>query len=849
MSKPRKIGIDILGDIPWGLHFCNFYETKQDLLDMLVPYFKAGLENKEFCIWVVSDNELITVEEAKRALEHAVPDLDLRLAEGDIEIINGLEWYLEGNKFNIERVARAWDIKLRQATAQGYEGMRVSGDTFWLGQKYWKDFYAYENRLNNIITDLPMIVLCTYSLTKCNATEILDVVKAHKFAITRRQGEWEVIEDSEIIQGKSEIKTLHEELHQAEKRKPKPAGILKYVVAVMWIIAALVIAKIMDIHLVTAPVSLFLCALMLSTWYGGAKSGLLAMVLSVLALKFYFVTPLHSFAMDIHEVPRLIIFTLSAIFVVLLSVAYRNAKESFKNVREVLDVTVGKVWRINTALRKEIAERRHAETLLNAKEQEFRAIVENTPDQISRYDREFSRIYVNPAAASDRSPLAEILTGGPVDSANGDVGREVKEAEIVQTRQRIASVFATGKSDEYEISLPSPAGRNYHNVRLFPELDLNGSVINVLLIARNITERRRAEDELRLAYQRLSYLVENTPLAVMEFDNGLNIKRWSRRAEEIFGWEASEALGKNVYDPDFRIVFEEDLPAVDKINEQLLKGIVNRNLSLNRNYTRDGKLIYCEWYNSVLRDELGNVITILSLVDNVTERKQAEETLTNSYEEIRRLTNHLQNIREEERTYIAREIHDELGQQLTVLKMDIKALNKKLNNADEPIKQKIMDIMNLLDATVKSVRRISSELRPGLLHNLGLVAAIEWHLKEFEKKSGIKTIFNQQKDELELPDPIKNGLFRIFQESLTNVGKHASANNIYVTLEQKEQELILSIEDDGQGFEKEIVASKQTLGVLGMKERSQMMNGNFEIRSIPGKGAIVMVTVPYIDKG
>jgi PAS domain S-box-containing protein len=845
MSKPRKTGIDILGDIPWGLHFCNFYETKQDLLDMLVPYFKAGLENKEFCMWVVSHNELITVEEARRALEDAVPNLDQHLADGDIEIINGIDWYLEGNIFNIDRVAGAWDIKLRRALALGYDGMRVSGDTFWLGEKYWKEFYAYENRLNNFIADLPMTVLCTYPLMKCSATEILDVVKAHKFAIARRQGDWEIIEDSEILHGERQMKARNEEMHQAEKLAPGTAGVLKYVVAVMSIVAALIIAKIMDLHLVSAPVSLFLCALLLSTWYGGVKSGLLAMGLSLLAMKFYFVTPLHSFAVDIREVPRLVIFTLSAIFVLSLSAARRNAVESLRRARNVLDSAVRKLWQNNAALRKEIAERKLAETLLHSKEQEFRAIVENTPDQISRYDKGFRRTYVNPEAAADRSLLTEILTGEPADSVNWDAGRSVKEAEIAQVRQGIASVFATGKSYEYEISLPLPSGRNYHNVRLFPELDLNGSIINVLLIARDITERRQAEDDLRLAYQRLSYHVENTPLAVVEFDKYLSISRWSKRAEEIFGWKASDALGKNVYDAGFRIIFEEDAPEVDKINEQLVTGTVNRNLSLNRNYTRDGEVIYCEWYNSVLRDEHGNVITILSLVHNVTARKKAEDTLNHSYEEIRRLTNHLQNIRDQERTYIAREIHDELGQQLTVLIMDVRALNKKLNHADESIKQKIRDIVDLLEAAVKSVRRISSELRPGLLHDLGLVAAMEWHLKEFEKKSGIKTIFNEPKEELKMPDPIKNGLFRIFQESLTNAGRHANANNIYVTLEPKGQELILSIEDDGQGFEKKEVASKQTLGILGMKERSQMMGGNFEIRSTPGKGAIVIVAVPY----
>jgi signal transduction histidine kinase len=279
-----------------------------------------------------------------------------------------------------------------------------------------------------------------------------------------------------------------------------------------------------------------------------------------------------------------------------------------------------------------------------------------------------------------------------------------------------------------------------------------------------------------------------------------------------------------------------------------MQGTVNRNLSLNRNYTKSGAVIYCEWHNSVLRDEHANIITILSLVHDVTERRKAEETLNRSYEEIRKLTNHLQNIREEERSHIAREIHDELGQQLTVLKMNILGLNKKLSSADATVHEKIGEIIDLLDTAVGSVRRISSELRPNLLHNLGLVAAIEWQLKEFEKGSGIKTVLIEPAEEPKITDPVKNGLFRIFQESLTNAGRHANATKIIVSLEQRNGHLILTIEDNGQGFEKEKIGAKQTLGILGMKERCLMMGGNFEIRSVTAKGTSVMAVIPHDGK-
>src|SRR5258706_8120510 len=502
----RKTGISIVGDMPWGTHLCCFYETKQDLLDILVPYFKAGLENKEFCLWVVSDSGLITVEEAKAALEQAVHDLDRRLSDEHIEILNGVDWYLQENVFDLERVTSAWDAKLKRAVDLGYDGMRVSGDTFWLAEKDWKDFGAYEKQLNDSITDRPMTVLCTYPLAKSGAAEILDVMQTHQFAIARRQGEWKVIETPELIQAKAEIARLNEALQRVKERTPKPPVILRYGVAVLSVTAALIIARFLAIQLVTAPVSLFLCAVIFSAWYGGVKPGLLAMALSLLAFDYYFLTPVYSLTVEINAISRLLIFALASVFVVSLSAAQRSAAESLRHARDVLDGTVQQLKRTNESLRAENAERKRVEALLHAKEQEFRAIVENAPDQIIRYDREFRRTYVNPAVAKAYGLPAEALIGKPIGSVIQDAGLDVKADELAQFRRRIAAVFATGTSYEYENNWPMPTGHKNYNVRLFPERDLNGSVVNVLGIARDITERKKAEAEQARLFAQLQLL-------------------------------------------------------------------------------------------------------------------------------------------------------------------------------------------------------------------------------------------------------------------------------------------------------------------------------------------------------
>jgi C4-dicarboxylate-specific signal transduction histidine kinase len=212
LTEMRKTGVDVVGDMPWGTHFCLFYETKADLLDTLVSYCKAGLENQEFCLWVVA--EPLAVEDARRALKRDVPDLDQYLADQSIEIVAARDWYLQDGAFDLNRVISGWNEKLARASARGYAGVRVTGDTAWLEKKDWNDFCEYEESLNQAIAGQRLAVLCTYPLAACGAAEILDVVRTHQFAVTKRRGSWDVIETAGHKQAKAEIKRLNEELEQ-----------------------------------------------------------------------------------------------------------------------------------------------------------------------------------------------------------------------------------------------------------------------------------------------------------------------------------------------------------------------------------------------------------------------------------------------------------------------------------------------------------------------------------------------------------------------------------------------------------------------------------------------------------
>jgi PAS domain S-box-containing protein len=191
----RRSGLDLIGDIPWGTHFCQFYRSVPDLLEILVPYFKAGLENNEFCMWVTS--QPLPVEEAEVALRLAMPDLDRYIEQGQIEFLSYNQWYTKSGVFDADLVLRAWVDKLEGAVERGFDGLRLTGNTFWLEKKDWGMFTDYEEVINSVIGRYRMIAACTYSLEKCNSVEIIDVVKNHQFALIQKDGRWTIIESQE----------------------------------------------------------------------------------------------------------------------------------------------------------------------------------------------------------------------------------------------------------------------------------------------------------------------------------------------------------------------------------------------------------------------------------------------------------------------------------------------------------------------------------------------------------------------------------------------------------------------------------------------------------------------------
>ncbi|KKN00436.1 hypothetical protein LCGC14_1137870, partial [marine sediment metagenome] len=208
-SDVRKSGIEILGNINWGTHFCLFYNSKEDLIDILIPYFKAGLENNEYCIWVTS--EPLKAQEVQEIIKKKIPNFELYSKKNQIEIIPYSEWYLKGGVFDLQRVLDDWIEKLEYALKKGFDGLRVTGNTAWLEKNDWENFRDYEEEINNVTRNYKMIVICTYALEKCGTFELLDVIKNHQFTLIRQEGKWESFKSMEQI-------IVEQELDESEKR-------------------------------------------------------------------------------------------------------------------------------------------------------------------------------------------------------------------------------------------------------------------------------------------------------------------------------------------------------------------------------------------------------------------------------------------------------------------------------------------------------------------------------------------------------------------------------------------------------------------------------------------------------
>lgn len=369
--------------------------------------------------------------------------------------------------------------------------------------------------------------------------------------------------------------------------------------------------------------------------------------------------------------------------------------------------------------------------------------------------------------------------------------------------------------------------RLYHRTRLLNEE-----------LEQRVEERTAA---LRESEARYRGLVETAPDAIFTIDLDGTITSINPAFERITGWAISDWIGKSFVS----LISPKDLRTAHKIFKEIqnhrntpvfeIQVLTKENTYLTGEFTATPQI----------RD--GEVVGILGIARNITERKQFERELHRSREQLRSLSTHLQFIREEERTRIAREIHDEFGQVLTAFKMDLSLLERKLINEDinkDQLLENVLNLTDFVDKMLHSVHRIVSELRPEVLDDLGLFDAIEWQANEFEKRSEIPCDIEINIDNLSLNKERATAVFRIFQETLTNVARHANATSVTITVEEQDAHLILKVQDNGRGITQSEINGSRSFGIMGMRERALLFGGEINISGSQKKGTTVEIRIP-----
>jgi two-component system sensor histidine kinase UhpB len=365
----------------------------------------------------------------------------------------------------------------------------------------------------------------------------------------------------------------------------------------------------------------------------------------------------------------------------------------------------------------------------------------------------------------------------------------------------------------------------------------------ILSMVRDISDKKENELQLEKSERQFRSLFNNTSDAmfVCYLNYGKTLGSFveaNEKACQILGCSISELLQMNPLQVLFENKEDEILKFIDRLNSD--NTIIFNAVLTGKTTVRIPVEISSRLFDYNERP------AILFISRDIGERRDFEEKLKQRTNQLRNLASKLQSVREEERKMISREIHDELGQMLTVLKIQISLLSNKITDNDL-IKSKFKSVEKLIDNSIESVQKIASKLRPGLLDELGLIPAIEWQTQDFMEKTGIDCECSLPKEEIDLDQEKSTALFRIFQESIFNTARHANASKIIINLQEFNNNLVLDVIDNGKGITQNQLSDPKSLGLLGMKERALIFGGSVEIKSSMNNGTTVKAVIPFIN--
>ncbi len=635
-EKRRKAGTEIIGDVPWGTRICQFYQTKEDLLDILVPYFKAGLENNEFCMWITS--EPLKVEDAKAALKKVVKNLDHFIKKGQIEILDYSEWYTKSGKFDANNVLQGWVEKENQALKRGYDGLRLSGNTFWLAKGDWRNFTDYEEEVNKVIAKYRMIAICNYSLDQCGASEVTDVVSNHQFALIKREGDWVTIESSEH-------KRAEEALGESE---------------------ATIRARIdspVDSILLVNPDGIILETNQTFVQRIGRR------VDELIGRCIYDFLPPELAKSRRARVDEIVHFGIPIRFE-----DERTGMQLDQSAYPIFDAQ-GKVTKI-AIIARDITERKQAQEALRQSEENFQALAENANDGILIVTGEEGwHVYANRRAVEITGyPIEELLKTRIKDLAYPDELPKLTERYKKRlTGLEVPKPYETALVNKDGIKVPieiSPSKTTWQNQPA------------EMVIFRDITERKRAEEALRRKSGEQNLLLDNIQTQVWYLTDEETYGAVNKARAKFFGKKNEEMENKKFYD-----VLSKDEADI------CMSGYVEVFEKRKQIHTEEwitnakGEKRLLSIIKSPKLDENGDVEYVVCSAEDITERKRAEDGIKKLNEELER--------RVIKRTTQLEALNKDMQKEITERRRAEEELEKHEERLEELVKERTRKIREL----------------------------------------------------------------------------------------------------------------------------------------------------------
>jgi PAS domain S-box-containing protein len=493
--------------------------------------------------------------------------------------------------------------------------------------------------------------------------------------------------------------------------------------------------------------------------------------------------------------------------------------------------------------RRELADRMQAERATRASDERFAKAFNLSPLRMGIVRiRDGEVVAVNECWVRDMGFTREEVIGRSIFDLTAWAGAETgRIRELLKAGIPVHNWEAQARTKSGEVRTTLVSGE---------VIELSGEPC-MLWVSYDITERKRSEKALRESEELFRTSFENATAGVCLVGTDGRFLSVNHTLCELLGYSREELEKLSFND----ITLDEDRHIGSSFVSRAILGETNSANFEKRYVRKDGQVIWAYVSSALVRHPGEGRSYFISYIQDITERKHAEEQLTTKSEQLRALMSSLRSAREKEGIRIAREIHDELGSALTSMKWDLEAIDRVVSGVGDAVlssslQAKITAMSGVVDTTIDVVRRISAELRPSILDDLGLAAAVEWQAQQFQTRTGITCSYACSISHIELDAEQSTAVFRIFQEALTNVLRHAKATRIDVSIGEEEEELVLRVRDNGRGILESERTGLRSLGLLGMKERADLMGGSIEITGFHGTGTVVVLRVPYSgDRG